>query len=223
MTLANRTVAVLGGTGALGSGLAKRLARAGVSVIIGSRDAAKAAEVAATLADETGGAITGLRYEDAAAAADIALLTVPFASQLDVIAAAAPGLSGKILIDATVPLVPPKVSIAQLPAEGSAARRAQATLGEGVRVVSAFQNVGAQWLHQDGAIDCDVLVTGDDPAACEEAIALVEACGLRGWHAGTLANAVAAEALTSLLIFLNRKYKTGHAGIRITGISDSHG
>lgn len=218
MALSSKKVAVLGGTGALGSGLAKRLARTGIQVIIGSRDAAKAADVAASLATESGGPISGATYRDAAAAADIILLTVPYASQLEAIEAAAPELTGKILIDATVPLVPPKVSVVQLPPEGCAALRAQAAVGPDVRVVSAFQNVGAQWLHQDGEIDCDVLVNGNDPDACAQVVELVRACGLRGWHTGTLANAAAAEALTSLLIFLNRKHKTGHAGIRITGI-----
>jgi NADPH-dependent F420 reductase len=211
-------VAVLGGTGALGSGLARRLGGAGWSVVIGSRDADRAAAFAATL----GPSITGTGYAEAAAAADLAILTVPFAHQVATIAAVAPRLAGKILIDATVPLQPPKVARVQLPPEGSAAARAAAAAGPDVRLVSAFQNVGAHLLQQDGPIDCDVLVTGDDEAACAETVALAADCGLRAWHAGPLANAVAAEAMTSLLIFLNRKYRLGHAGIRITG-DDGHG
>lgn len=210
-------VAVLGGTGALGSGLARRLGGAGWSVIIGSRDADRAASFAATL----GPAVSGMGYAEAAAAADLAILTVPFAHQVATITAVASQLAGKILIDATVPLQPPKVSRVQLPAEGSAAARAAAAAGPDVRLVSAFQNVGAQLLQQDGPIDCDVLVTGDDEEACAQTVALAADCGLRAWHAGPLANAVAAEAMTSLLIFLNRKYRLGHAGIRITG-DDGH-
>lgn len=217
--MAERSIAVLGGTGALGSGIARRLAASGWRVLIGSRDAGRAGEAAAAI----GAGAEGHSYEDAAAAADLAILTVPFASQVDTIRAVAPALAGKILIDATVPLVPPKVSRVQLPPEGAAALRAAEAAGTDVRVVSAFQNVGAQWLQQDGPIDCDVLVTGDDADAREVAIGVAQDCGLKAWHAGPLANAAAAEAMTSLLIFMNRTYKTGHAGIRITGIGDDHG
>lgn len=198
-------VAILGGSGALGSGLARRLTQAGWSISIGSRQAAPPDR---------------LTYADAAKGCDIAILAVPYAAQLDVIALVAPHLAGKVLIDATVPLVPPAVSRVQLPAEGSAALRARAAAGPDVRVVSAFQNVGAHWFHGDGPIGCDVLVTGDDPAARASAIAIAEACGMRGFHAGPLANAVAAEALTSVLIAINRAYKVSHAGIRITGLDD---
>jgi len=217
--MVQRRIAVLGGTGALGSGLARRLAIAGWHVIIGSRDAGRAQDAAAALADL--GNVEGMTHGNAAANADLAILTVPFASQVEVIREVAPHLSGKILIDATVPLQPPKVSTVQLPAEGSAAARAAAAAGPEVKLVSAFQNVGAQWLQQDGEIDCDVLVTGDDSDARAAAIAVAQDCGLRAWHAGPLANSVAAEAMTSVLIFMNRTYKSGHAGLRITGI-DTH-
>lgn len=208
-------IAILGGTGALGSGLARRLAASGWHVLIGSRDAGRAGEFAASLGASN---IEGMSYAEAAEQGDLAILTVPFASQSEVIAAVASHLAGKVLIDATVPLKPPKVSMVQLPEAGSAAAYAVRAAGAEVWVVSAFQNVSAQLLQDDGDIDCDVLVTGDDAEARDMTIAVVRDCGLRGWHAGPLANSVAAEALTSLLIFMNRTYKSGHAGIRITGL-----
>jgi NADPH-dependent F420 reductase len=129
-------------------------------------------------------------------------------------------LQGKILIDATVPLMPPKVSVVQLPPEGSAVGAIQELVGKDVRVVSAFQNVSAQHLADLAHdVDCDVLVCGNDRDACEVVIALAADMGLRGLYAGVLANSVAAEALTSVLIAINRRYKVpGGAGIRITGI-----
>ncbi len=125
---------------------------------------------------------------------------------------------GKVVVDTTVPLVPPKVARVQLPPETSAALAAQKRLGEGVRVVAAFHNVAAHKLQSDAAIDCDVLIFGDDPKDRAAVVALAEAAGLRGVHAGPLANAVAGEALTSVLIGINRNYKVDGAGIRITGI-----
>ena len=130
-------------------------------------------------------------------------------------------LQGKILIDVTVPLVPPQVGRVQLPEGGSAVLRAQAMLGEGVRVVSAFQNVSAEYLRDlDHPIDCDVLVCGDDRAARAAVIALAAAAGMRAFHAGPLANSAAAEALTSVLVTINRQHKIKHSGIRITGLPD---
>ncbi len=216
MTSKLPTIAVLGGTGAEGSGLAFRWARAGYKVIIGSRDASRAGEAAAAI-DQTG--ITGADNETAARECDIAVLTVPFAAQRETLAQVRAELQGKILIDVTVPLAPPRVSRVQLPAEGSAAQLAQATLGDGVEVVSAFQSVSAHHLKDpDYKIDCDVLVCGDGKEAREAAIVLVEAAGMNGIHAGPLANAAASEALTSVLIWINRRYKVPSAGIRITGL-----
>lgn len=213
-------VAVLGGTGSLGSGLALRLALSGRSVVIGSRDAAKAqakADELSVLASHA--TITGTDYASAAEGCDIAILAVPFSHQLVVLGAVRDQLANKILVDATVPLLPPRVSQVQLPPEGSAALRAQAFLGEEVRVVSAFQNVGAHHLHAiDQVIDCEVLVTGDSAEARQIVVDLVSDCGLKGHSAGVLANAVAAEALTSVLIAINRATKSDRAGIRITGV-----
>ena len=213
------TIAVIGGTGDLGTGLARRWAKAGRALIIGSRTAEKAEAAAAALAGlATGAKPRGMANAAAAAAADIVVLTVPFASQaatLDEIKAA---VAGKIVVDTTVPLMPPRVARVQLPAEGSAAVLAQQRLGAGVRVVSAFHNVAAHKLAEpDRPLDCDVLVFGEKAEDREVAIRLAEACGVRGLHAGPLANSAAAEALTSVIIGINRTYKVDGASIRITG------
>jgi 8-hydroxy-5-deazaflavin:NADPH oxidoreductase len=219
-----RRIAIIGGTGALGSGLAKRWGKAGHRVVLGSRDAAKAAEAAARLAAETGGAFEGLDNAAAAAAGDIVVLTVPFKNHAPTLDAIQPHLAGKILVDVTVPLVPPRVRTVQLPEGGSCAKAAQDRLGEAVRVVSAFQNVAAAHLEDLGhAIDCDVLVCGNDPAARETVVGLAKDAGMRAWHAGRIDNSVVAEALTSALIFMNAHYKIDGAGIRITGSPGSAG
>lgn len=218
METTRATLAVLGGTGDLGGGLARRWAKAGYPVIIGSRSAEKGEAAAEEIRSELDGdvAVRGLDNASAAEAAEIAVLTVPFAHQEPILEAVKHALAGKILVDCTVPLVPPKVARVQLPDDGSAGLKAQRLLGEEVRVVSAFQNVGAEHLDEEHRLDCDVLVTGDDPEAREEAIRLVEAAGLKGWHAGPLANSVAAESLTSVLIFINKRYGIVGSGIRIT-------
>lgn len=207
------TIAVVGGTGNLGAAIAWRLARAGYPVIIGSR----AVENAQKVATELGHGLRGATNADAAAAAEIVIVTVPFAAQHLTLAEIAPHVAGKLVVDTTVPLVPPKVMRVQLPAEGSAALKAQAVLGEGVTLVSAFHNVAAHKLAKDIDVGCDVLVFGDDKAARGRIVALADAMGLRGLHGGALANSAAAEAMTSILIFLNKTYKVDGAGIRITG------
>lgn len=212
------TLAILGGTGDLGGGLAKRWARAGYTVFIGSRDADKAQATAAQLNTLLATSnVHGCSTLEAAERADIVVLTVPFKHQLDTLSEVKGALQNKILIDVTVPLVPPKVGTVQMPTGGSAALIAQNFLGEQVSVVSAFQNVSAVHLNSAHAIDCDVLVTGNNKAARAQVITLVEATGLRAWHAGPLANSVATEALTSVLIHINNNYKLDGAGIRITG------
>ena len=211
------SIALIGGTGALGAAIARRLAKAGESVILGSRDPAKAAAAASALQAETGRPVQGLGNAEAAAAASIIIVTVPFASQETTLAEIASGCRGKIVVDTTVPLMPPKVMRVQLPLEGSAAVRAQKLLGEGVTVVSAFHNVAAHKLATDAIVECDVLVVGDERAAREQVLRLVAQCGLRGLHGGALVNSAAAEALTSVLIFLNKTYAVDGAGVRITG------
>ena len=213
-------LAVLGGTGAEGSGLALRFAHAGFDVTIGSRSIEKAQAVATELNGVLQAErISGAGNMAAAESTDIAILTVPFAAQLATARDVAQALKGKILVDATVPLVPPKVGRVQLPGGGSAVAALQEDLGEAVRVVSAFQNVSAQHLRDLGhGIDCDVLVCSDDIEAREMVVQLARAIGLRAWHAGPLANSAAAEALTSVLISINRRHKVPSAGIRITGV-----
>lgn len=213
-------IAVLGGAGALGSGLARRWAKAGHQVVIGSRDPDRAQGVVDTINGAYGpDRASAATYRDAAGAADIIVLTVPFASQRDVLGHIQDLVGDKVVVDCTVPLKPPKVSTVQLPPEGSAAQVARVVLGPDARIVSAFQNVGAALLAKDDDIECDVLVCSDDPVARALGVELVQAAGLQGYEAGPLANAAAAEALTSLLIHINRRYKADHAGIRLTGLS----
>jgi NADPH-dependent F420 reductase len=216
-----KTIAVLGGTGNEGPGLARRWARSGrYQIIIGSRQREKAERVADELNDMLGQAlIKGLANPDAAAAADVCVLTVPYSAQGPTLSSLKEILQGKVLVDVTVPLKPPKVSHVNVPEGGSAGQEAQAILGEGVRVVSAFQNVGAAHLAEDESrIDCDVLVCGDDKEAKAEAIALAEAAGMRGVDAGPLKNAVVVEGLTSVLIGINIRNKVKGSGLKITGI-----
>ena len=214
------TIAVLGGTGAEGSGLAFRWANAGHKVLIGGRDGAKSAAAAADLNTQLGrDAFTGLDNAAAAQQGEIIVLTVPFAVQQATAQSVAAHLDGKILIDVTVPLVPPKVSRVQLPNGGSAVEALQKLLGPGVKVVSAFQNVSAHHLKDlSHPVGCDVLVCGDDSDAVETVIGLAKEIGAQAWHAGPLANSVVAEGLTSVLIGINRRYKTPSAGIMLTNI-----
>ena len=215
-------ITVLGGTGNEGAGLAARWAKAGYPVVIGSRDAGRAAEAASQMAKETGGNVKGFANAEAAAAGEVVVLAVPYAGQQALAKEVQAQLDGKILIDVTVPLVPPKVARVQLPEGGSAVEALQKLLGENVRVVAAFQNVSAHQLADlDGEVDCDVLVAGDNVEARETVCQLISDIGVRAIHAGPLANSAAAEALTSVLIAINKRYKVpGGAGIRITGIPD---
>ena len=215
-------IAILGGTGAQGSGLALRLARVGYPITIGSRDPSRARDAAAELTTRIGKPIAGADYGGACAGAEVVILTVPYAAQRATVEAVRDELQGKILVDATVPLVPPKVSVVALPEGRSAVAAIQELVGNNVRVVSAFQNFSAQHLADLAhPIDCDVLVSGDDRGACDLVIGLCKDISLRGLYAGSIANSAAAEALTSVLIAINRRYKVpGGAGIRITGIPE---
>lgn len=215
------TLAIIGGTGDLGTGLARRWAKAGYALVIGSRTSEKAEAAAAALAPlATGPAPRGMTNRDAAAAGEVVVLTVPFATTPAIIDEIKAVVDGKVVVDTTVPLMPPRVGRVQLPAEGSAAVLAQMRLGDGVRVISAFHNVAAHKLEVvDLALDCDVLVFGDKAEDREVAIKLAEALGVRGLHAGPLANSAAAEAMTSVIIGINRTYKVDGASIRITGFN----
>lgn len=212
-------IAVIGGTGDMGRGLAMRCARASHDVVIGSRNRDRAQEAAERL-NVTAGVvgIRGMANADAAAAADLSILTVPYSTHSEILDKIAPHLNGKILIDVTVPLSPPAVRTVHLPAQGSAAKSAQGRLGDTVRVVSAFQNVAAARLADfEHSIECDVLVCGNDRTAREVVIELAAELGMKGWHAGRIDNSVVAEAMTSVLIFINAHYKIHGAGIRISG------
>jgi hypothetical protein len=217
----NRNIAIVGGAGALGSGLALRLASAGHAVTLGSRDPERGRLAAANLTSRLNGIpILASDYRSAVSGADVVFLTVPCKAQKESVRAIQDVLDGKILVDMTVPLVPPRVGTVQLPEGGSAVAAIQRTLGDKVRVVAAFQNVSARHLiDRDHAIDCDVLICGDDPAACEIVIELCTDVGTRGIYAGPVHNSAAVEAMTSLLITINRRHKIDNSGIRITGIS----
>jgi hypothetical protein len=214
------TLSILGGTGHEGSGLALRWAKAGHRVLIGSRAAEKAQAAAAEINGKLGtDSVRGLDNVAAAQAAEVVVLTVPYAAHQATLESVREAVQGKIFVDVTVPLVPPKVSRVQMPAAGSASQEAQNLLGPAVKVVTAFQNIGAEHLKDpEHPIDCDVLVCGDDKDAKAVVIQLAADAGMKAWDAGPLANAVIAEGLTSVLIGLNVKYKVKAAGIKITGI-----
>ena len=213
------TIAVLGGTGKEGKGLAYRWAKAGYRVIIGSRTAEKAESAAADLNEMLGNeSVIGAENGEAAKAADILVLTVPYSAHASTLEMIRDAAQGKILVDVTVPLVPPKVTKVQMPPAGSAAQEAQSILGDDVNVVAAFQNISHEHLFSENPIDCDVLVTGKGKAARLEVLKLVEAAEMQGWDAGPIENSVVVEGLTSLLIYINKQNGVKSAGIKITGI-----
>ena len=219
--MADETIAILGGTGDLGTGLAIRWSKAGYKIIIGSRTLTKAQAAVADLeklSPTTPAA--AMENADAAAEGDIVVLTVPAEHQISTLETVKSGLLGKILIDVTVPLVPPKVGTVQLPPEGSAGKRAQDFLGDDVQVVTAFQNVAAHLLKEDVTIECDVLVAGNKRSARDKVIQLAQQAGMTGWHAGPIENSAAAEALTSVLIQINRRHDIAHSGLQIVGQSE---
>jgi NADPH-dependent F420 reductase len=210
-------IGIVGGTGKLGSGLSARWARAGHAIALGSRDAAKARAHAAELVAAGHGSVEGGDNAWAASAAEVVVLTVPYEAHGATLSAIREAAQGKVLIDTTVPLRPPKVSRVQLPAGQAAALETQAALGAAVPVAAAFHHVSAAHLadlHEP--IECDVLVAADDARARTIAIALAGDLGLRGLDAGPLANAVALESLTPVLIHLNKTYKSKGAGVLFT-------
>ncbi len=218
------TLGILGGTGKEGRGLAGRWAQAGYHVIIGSRSIDKALGSARDVNTRLGSELVrGMLNEEAARACDIAVLTVPFAAHTATLQTVREALQGKVLVDVTVPVVPPDVAVVRPPAAGSAAQEAQAILGPKVQVVSAFQNVSHTHLTGDHPVPCDVLVSADSQAARDQVLHLVSAAGLVGWDAGPLQNSIAAEALTAVLVGINKRYKISGAGIRITGESRAPG
>ncbi len=216
----NYTIAILGGTGNEGPGLAIRWAKAGHTVIIGSREAEKAQRVADEINAKLGASlVVGMTNTDAARACEIAVLTVPYTAQNALLETLKEALQGKTLVNVNVALNPSKASQVYIPPEGSASEQAQAILGPNVNVVAAFQNVGAHTLEDpDKPLACDVLVCGDKKAAKTVAIQLAEDIGTRGIDAGPLVNAKVVEGLTSILIGINIRYKVPGSGIRITGL-----
>ncbi|HET6824135.1 MAG TPA: NADPH-dependent F420 reductase [Anaerolineales bacterium] len=215
------TIAVLGGNGKEGKGLAYRWAKAGYRILIGSRSSEKAVKAASEIMEllEGSSSVVGTTNLEAAGQADIVVLTVPFAAHRETLESVKDALKGKILVDVTAPLVPPKVSKVQMPPAGSAAQQAKEIVGEEVEVVAAFQNVSHEHLLGEENVECDVLVTGTSKKARTEVLTLVEAAGLTGWDAGPIENSVVVEGLTSVLININRIYGSKHSGIKITGVS----
>ena len=217
------TLAVIGGTGEEGSGLALRWAADGYSILIGSRSRERAIATAAGLRSmlppELPARIGGDSNAGAAAAADVIVLSVPYSSQSGILEQIRAGCQGKTVVSVVVPLKPPRVSRIWRPPDGSAAEEAQALLGEEARVVAAFQNISATHLKElDHSVDCDILVTGDDRAAKQTAIELARAAGMRGIDAGPLVNSSVSEGLTAVLIGINVRNKVKGSGIRITGV-----
>ncbi len=218
-TSGKSTLAIVGGTGKEGKGLAYRWAKAGYRIIIGSRDPEKAAMVARDLGQllSLKSRVVGASNVDATSQADVVMLTVPYAAHAEILESIKAAAQGKLLIDATVPLQPGRPTRVQMPPAGSAAQEARSILGDQVEVAAAFHTISYEHLLRDEPIDCDVLVTGTSADARATAIGLVTAAGLNGWDAGPLENSSVSEGLTSVLIHINKKHGSRQAGIRITG------
>lgn len=222
-----RVIAIIGGTGPAGTGLALRWARAGETIIIGSRDAARAEQTAEAIRKRAGAnaKASGMENSAACAASDLLVLTVPFAGQAELLKQLKPAIrAGSILIDATVPLaasVGGRASRTLGVWQGSAAQQTAELVPKGVSVAAAFHNISADVLHGDDDVDCDVIVCSDDPNATQVAIELAaKISGVRAIDGGKLENARIVEQITALLIGLNIRHK-GHGGIRITGLPDA--
>lgn len=214
------SIAVLGGAGKEGKGLAYRWAKAGYRVLIGSRSSERAVTAASEIMEllEGSSSLVGTTNLEAAQQADIVVVTVPYSAHRETLESVKDVLKGKLLIDVTVPLVPPKLTKVQMPTAGSAAQEAKEILGDDVQVTAAFQNISHELLFDEDDINSDVLVTGTSKHARDETLMLVEAAGLIGWDAGPIENSVVVEGLASVLININKRYGSTHAGIRITGV-----
>jgi NADPH-dependent F420 reductase len=213
------TIAVLGGTGKEGKGLAYRWAKAGYKVLIGSRSSERAVTAASEIIQllEGSSSVVGTSNLEAAQLAEIVVLTVPYSAHRETLESVKDVLKGKLLIDATVPLMKPMNKV-QMPPAGSAAQEAKEILGDDVQVVAAFQNTSYELLLTDDNIECEVLITGTSKDARAEALTIVESAGLTGWDAGPIENSVVVEGLTSVLININKQHGSKHAGIKITGV-----
>lgn len=217
-----KRIAIIGGTGKEGKGLAYRWAKAGHEICIGSRSVEKArlaADEIAAMADAGKHfQIIAMENPDAAEWGEVIVLTIPYAVHAEMLNQIRSFVQGKVVVDVTVPLNPPKVSVIKIPEGGSVALQTQNILGDEVKVISAFQNISFELLLQNKPIECDVLVCGSDKETRALGLQLVEDAGLDAWDAGPLENAIIAEGLTSILIRLNKQYDTHAAGIKITGI-----
>jgi NADPH-dependent F420 reductase len=221
---ASRPIAIIGGTGPAGMGLALRWARAGETIIIGSRDDQRAQSAASTIQSKAGGQakVLGMENSAACAAAEVLTLTIPFEGQAGLLKQLKAAIEpGSVLIDATVPLASAVGGRASRPLgvwQGSAAQQAAELVQKGVSVVAAFHNLSAELLNGDDPLDCDVIICSDDPNAAQLTRELAAKIpGVRAIDGGKLENARIVEQITALLIGLNIRHK-GHAGIRITGL-----
>jgi len=214
------TIAVLGGTGKEGKGLAYRWAKAGYKVLIGSRSPERAVTVASEIMEllEGSSSLVGTSNHEAAELADIVVLTVPYAAHRETLENVKDVLKGKILVDVTSLSIPPMVTKVQMPPAGSAAQEAREIVGEGVEVAAAFQSISHKHLLTDEDVDCDVLVTGTSKDARAEVLKLVEAAEMIGWDAGPIENSIVVEGLASVLRNINKQYGSTHSGIKITGV-----
>jgi 8-hydroxy-5-deazaflavin:NADPH oxidoreductase len=216
------TIAIIGGTGPEGSGLALRWTQAGETIIVGSRDPQRASQAVNKICEKTAGNISAAENKTACESAEIVVLTVPFEVQAEMLKHLKPALRpGQILVDATVPLA---ASVGGRPTralgvwQGSAAQQAAELAPEGVSVVAAFHNVSAELLHHEGPVDCDVIVCSDDKQAAQRIRELARKIpGVRTVDGGKLENARIVEQITALLIGFNIRSK-GHSGLRITGL-----
>jgi hypothetical protein len=214
------TIAVLGGSGKEGKGLAYRWAKAGYRILIGSRSSEKAIGAASEIVQLLDGASStvGMTNLEAVKQANVVVLAVPYSAHRETLESIKNEMIGKILIDVAVPLMPPAVTKVRMPPAGSAAQEAKQILGENIEIAAAFHNISHEYLLQDKEVECDVLVTGTSKETRDDALKLVSAAGLTGWDAGPLENSVVAEGMTSVLININKRYGSTHAGIKITGV-----
>jgi NADPH-dependent F420 reductase len=214
-------IAILGGTGHEGAGLALRWLKAGHAIFIGSRDAGRAQAKAQELHERVAGKVSGMTNVEAARAGEMVVLAVPYAGLAKTLVEVKEACRGKVVVSAVVPLIFGGARLFTPPSIGSAAEEAQQLLGAGARVVAAFHHIAAHELVPlDHPIDCDLLLCGDDPAAKQPVVELGASMGLRAFDAGPLENAGPLEGITAILATLNRRYKVKGAGIRITGLPD---
>lgn len=216
-----KRIAIIGGTGKEGKGLAFRWSMAGHEIVIGSRQIEKALIVADELNQLIGPQkkpVVGLENIQAADWCEVVVLTVPFSAHVPMLEYLRETIKGKLFIDVTVPIAPPKISVLHIPLSGSVGLEARNILGHETEVVTAFQNISYERLLKEGDIECDVLVCGSSKDAREKVIELVREAGMTGWDAGPLENSIVVEGLTSILIGINKKYGSKEAGIIITGV-----